>query len=169
MIGQMNYNIEMDGDVSMVNVRYKRLQFFLSSGANGSALEHSVPEQLWSTTDNPAEGISAVTVSKTNITYTYNGWSGCGYIIIDLTTGTGAYMISGGMSGAWMVGYLIDINRGCFVSAEMLNLVPSVAFFLLGAGLESRGFILPMLISHAFSAFLVTWPFYFCQKCVQEQ
>jgi len=123
----------------------KPKQFFLSSGANGSAIEHSVPEQLWSTTDNPAYGISAVkaiklandqgipiytinqsnidtilpqlqidadaktdirnavnagkevTVSKTNITY--NGWTGCGYIIIDLETGEGAYMISGGMNG----------------------------------------------------------------------
>jgi apolipoprotein N-acyltransferase len=42
-----------------------------------------------------------VTVSKTNITY--NGWTGCGYIIIDPTTGNGAYMISGGMSGAIVV------------------------------------------------------------------
>jgi len=41
-----------------------------------------------------------VTVSRTEITY--NGWTGCGYIIIDPTTGAGAYMISGGMSGAWV-------------------------------------------------------------------
>jgi len=119
----------------------KTLQFVLSSGMNSSALEHSVPEQLWSTTDNPAYGISAVkalkiandqgipiytinqnnidtilpqlqidtdaktdirnavnagkevTVSKTNITY--NGWTGCGYIIIDPDTGAGVYMIGG--------------------------------------------------------------------------
>jgi len=123
----------------------KPKQFFLNSGSTGSALEHSVPEQLWSTPDNPAYGISAVkalkiandqgipiytinqtnidtilpqlqidtdaktdirnavnagkvvTVSKTNITY--NGWTGCGYIIIDPDTGEGAYMIGGGMSG----------------------------------------------------------------------
>jgi hypothetical protein len=42
-----------------------------------------------------------VTVSKTNITY--NGWTGCGYIIIDPDTGAGAYMISGGMSGGWLM------------------------------------------------------------------
>jgi hypothetical protein len=32
----------------------KPKQFFLNSGSTGSALEHSVPEQLWSTPDNPA-------------------------------------------------------------------------------------------------------------------
>ncbi len=42
-----------------------------------------------------------VTVSKTDITF--NGWTGCGYIIIDPNTGEGAYMISGRMSGAVLV------------------------------------------------------------------
>jgi len=41
-----------------------------------------------------------VTVSKANVTY--NGWTGCGYIISDTTTGAGAYMISGGASGTWV-------------------------------------------------------------------
>lgn len=39
-----------------------------------------------------------VTVSKTNINF--NGWVGCGYIIIDPITGAGAYMISSGTNGA---------------------------------------------------------------------
>jgi hypothetical protein len=39
-----------------------------------------------------------VTVSRTNINY--NGWIGCGYIITNPETGPGAYMISGGLSGA---------------------------------------------------------------------
>jgi hypothetical protein len=38
----------------------KPKQFFLTSGMNGSSLEHSVPEQLLSTLENPAQGISAV-------------------------------------------------------------------------------------------------------------
>jgi hypothetical protein len=38
-----------------------------------------------------------VVVSKTNIQY--NDWNGAGYIILDPTTGAGAYMISGGLSG----------------------------------------------------------------------
>jgi hypothetical protein len=136
-----NINIvkALDGDNA------KKVQYVLASGMNSSALEHSVPEQMFSTPDNPADGVSAVkalkiandqgipiytinqsnidtilpqlqvapdvkadivnavnagkvvTVSKTNITF--NGWTGCGYIIIDPTTGDGAYMISGGMNG----------------------------------------------------------------------
>jgi len=44
----------LDGDNN------KKVQFMLASGMNSSALEHSVPEQLFSTPENPAEGISAV-------------------------------------------------------------------------------------------------------------
>ncbi len=43
-------------------------------------------------------GGDIVIAPKTNITS--NGWTGCGYIIIDPTTGSSAYMISGGQSGA---------------------------------------------------------------------
>lgn len=130
-----------DGDSS------KEVVFMLASGVSSSALEHSVPEQLFSTPENPAQGISAVkalqiandqgipiytinqsninailpqlqvsgdvktdivnvvnagkevTVSKTNISF--NGWTGCGYIVIDPTTGAGAYMIKG-ISGGWL-------------------------------------------------------------------
>ncbi len=142
----------LDGDIENPK------QFLLASGMNGSILEHQVPEQLFSTEENSAQGISAVkalqiansqgipiytinqtnidtilpqlqvdggtisdiqnavnagkivTVSKTDITY--NGWTGCGYIIIDPSTGEGAYMISGGMNGAiiyflWWIGYII--------------------------------------------------------------
>ncbi|MCL4479262.1 MAG: transglutaminase [Deltaproteobacteria bacterium] len=51
-----------------------------------------------------------VTVPQREINF--NGWTGVGYIIIDPTTGAGAYMISGGMNGAfvyilWWVGYII--------------------------------------------------------------
>lgn len=42
-----------------------------------------------------------VTISKTNINF--NGWIGCGYIIIDPTTGAGAFMISGGVNGGWIM------------------------------------------------------------------
>jgi hypothetical protein len=130
----------LDGD----NNKAKR--FMLTLGVNSSALEHRVPEQLFSSVDDPAEGISAakalkiandgeipiytidqsniatiltqlqiaplakadiqnavnagkvVTVSTNNIDF--NGWIGCGYIIIDPDTGAGAYMISGGVSGS---------------------------------------------------------------------
>ena len=150
--------LAMDVDRDMVAVKSKNgdvettKQYMLISGSNGSALEHSVPEQLFSTPENPAQGISAVkalqiannqgipiytinqsnintvipqlqldsgtktdiqnavnagkivTVSKTEINF--NGWTGVGYIIIDPNTGSGAYMISGGVSGGWITGIL---------------------------------------------------------------
>ncbi|PNU20353.1 hypothetical protein C2E25_07985 [Geothermobacter hydrogeniphilus] len=127
-------------------------QYMLSSGMTSSVLEHKVPEELFSTPDNPVEGISTVkalkiandrgipiyTVNQANITtvlpklqvgqqvktdiqnavnagkvvtvsqsnISFNGWVGCGYIITNPETGAGAYMISGGLSGAvftWVV------------------------------------------------------------------
>lgn len=154
----------------------KPKQFFLTSGMNGSALEHAVPEQLFSTPDNPAQGISAikalqiandqgtpiytinqtnianivpqlqidgdvkadiqnavnagkeVTVSKSNINF--NGWTGCGYIIIDPNTGAGAYMIAGGMNGAILL--LCSLLPGCLLAATMLFMavLGSALFYL---------------------------------------
>lgn len=40
------------------------IQFMLTSGQNSSALEHAVPEQMFSTQENPAQGISAVKALK---------------------------------------------------------------------------------------------------------
>jgi hypothetical protein len=142
----------LDGD------QQKKINFMLQSGMMLSALEHSVPEQLFSTPENPVEGVSAikalqlanaqgipiytvtqtnlatvlpqlqldaqvkadiqnavnagkvVTVSKTDINF--HGWIGCGYIIVDPTSGAGAYMIGGGLSGAvvyalWWLGNIV--------------------------------------------------------------
>jgi hypothetical protein len=129
-----------DGDTN------KTKQYMFMSTANASELESSVPEQLWSTPNNSAIGISAVdalkmandqsipiySINQSNIStilpqlqlgsdvianiqdaintgdiviapktnITSNGWTGCGYIIIDPNTGSSAYMISGGQSGA---------------------------------------------------------------------
>jgi len=124
----------------------KVFQFMILSGQSSSALEHSVPEQLFSTSTTSVESVSAVkalqiandqgipiyrinqsnmntvlsqlqvntdvksdirnginagkevTISQTNITI--GNWIGCGYIIIDPSTGNGSYMISGGLSGS---------------------------------------------------------------------
>ena len=61
-----------------------------------------------------------VTVSKSNITF--NGWTGCGYIITDPVTGAGAYMISGGQSGA-MIGIALAV-----VCPMLWYLIPFLAF-----------------------------------------
>ena len=143
--------LNMDADYLMQVVKAKdgnndiAKQYMLNSGMTSSALEHSVPEQLFSTVGSVAEGISAVkalqiandqgipiyTVNQTNITtvlpqlqvditvkediqdavnagkevtvsksnISYNGWTGCGYIVINPETGAGAYMLSGGING----------------------------------------------------------------------
>jgi len=49
-----HYSLEKNGD------KEKTKQFNLTVGMNSSALEHSVPEQLFSTTTNPAQAVSAV-------------------------------------------------------------------------------------------------------------
>lgn len=146
--------LNMDADYLMQVVKAKDgdndtvRRYMLDSGMTSSALEHKVPEELFSTPDNPAHAISTVkalkiandqgvpiytvnqaniatvlpqlqldsqvktdiqnavnagkvvTVSKTNITF--NSWTGCGYIIINPETGSGAYMISGGGNGGFM-------------------------------------------------------------------
>ncbi len=143
--------LNMDADYLMQVVKPKdgngdtAKNYMLSSGMTSSCLEHSVPEQLFSTLESAAEGVSAikalqvandkgipiytvnqtnintvlpqlevdiqvkediqdavnagkeVTVSKTNISF--NGWIGCGYIVINPETGAGAYMLSGGTNG----------------------------------------------------------------------
>ena len=149
-----------DGDMNKVK------QYMLASGANSSALEHSVPEQLYVTPTEPVSGISTIKalkiandqgvpiylisqsnigsiapqlqidgnakadivnavnagkvaiVSKSNITV--NGWSGCGYSIIDAATGAGAYMISGGSSG----GFFAQINA---FSSSVADIISSYA------------------------------------------
>lgn len=44
-----------------------------------------------------------VTTSEKSINF--HGWTGSGYIITDPNTGSGAYMISGGMDGSWLMGF----------------------------------------------------------------
>ncbi|HEY6874538.1 MAG TPA: transglutaminase domain-containing protein [Geobacteraceae bacterium] len=145
-----------DGDNDTVR------QYMLNNGMISSALEHSVPEQLFSTPENQAEGVSAVkalkiandqgipiyTINQTNIATTlpqlqvsqevkmdiqnavnadkvvtvsqaninFKGWIGCGYIITNPETGAGAYMISGGLSGAMLYTYLDMMNPLCWAS-----------------------------------------------------
>ena len=171
--------LNMDADRLLSDVKAKDgnndtvRQYMLSIGMTSSTLEHSLPEQLYSTPDSKAEGISAVkalkiandqgipiytvnqgniatilpqlqvgmnvktdiqnainsgkivTVSKANINY--NGWNGCGYIIINQETGAGGYMISGGLSGGILfvvafvaVGLLIAILAPAIAIGIML-------------------------------------------------
>lgn len=122
--------------------------FMRQSGMLGSSLEHMVPEQMFSTPENPAQGVSTMkalqlasaqgqkiyTINQANADavmpllhhtpdvmgdinaainggYTVTvhsdpvqvpGWTGAGYIITN-EFGSGAYMISGGENGGFLV------------------------------------------------------------------
>jgi hypothetical protein len=67
-----------------------------------------------------------VTVSKTNITY--SGWTGCGYIVINPQTGAGAYMISGGLSGACLILLWVSLALLAFA---LMAMFPSVLALIL--------------------------------------
>jgi hypothetical protein len=187
----------LDGD------KDKSIQFMLASGQNSSALEHSVPEQMYSTTENPAHGISAVkalqiandqgipiytinqtnintiipqlqldagtisdiqnainagkevTVSKTDITY--NGWTGCGYIIIDPLTGAGAYMISGGVNGGWLystLSWILNFLRDPATNAWVAY-ITGVLSKLGGIGIALAAIINTFMISFTVTDILV--------------
>src|SRR5690554_1946996 len=128
-----------------------------ASGARLSAMEHLVPEQLFSTPENPAHGISAVkaiqlaaaegqkiwTITQANLAVAlanitldndiktdirnavnagqevtthekyinFHGKTSAGYIILNPTTGAGAYMISSGENGGELVGFRSEERR----------------------------------------------------------
>jgi hypothetical protein len=135
------FNSQVDKD----NVVKNRITFNKMTGNRLSAMEHLVPEQMFSTPEAPAQGISAVkaialasaagqkiwTITQDNLdvalaainlhadseteirngvnagnvvtaheqSINFNGWVGEGYIIVDPTTGAGAYKIAGGGNG----------------------------------------------------------------------
>jgi hypothetical protein len=143
-------------------------RFMMASGIHSSVLEHSIPEQILSTTENPVHGISAIkalqianedgvpiyTINQTNINtiltqlqldggtisdivnavnagkivtvskkdITYQGWTGCGYIIFDPNTAEGAYMISGGNSGAMiLLGFIAPLPTTLYLTNGVLS------------------------------------------------
>ena len=66
-------------------------------------LNHS--SQVITDISNAVAAGKVVTTSEKSITF--NGWKGSGYIILDPNTGSGAYMISGGLNG----GFLDTVNE----------------------------------------------------------
>jgi len=135
------FNINVDKD----NDNQRRLNYGKAVGSRYSAMEHLVPEQMYSNGNASAQGISAVKalalasaqgqkiwqINKNNLDIALseinlhsdteqeirnsvntgkivttheqrlnvNGWIGAGYIILDPTTGAGAYKIAGGGNG----------------------------------------------------------------------
>ena len=135
------FNINVDKD----NDNQRRLNYGKAVGSRYSAMEHLVPEQMYSNGNASVQGISAVKalalasaqgqkiwqINKNNLDIALseinlhsdteqeirnsvntgkivttheqrlnvNGWIGAGYIILDPTTGAGAYKIAGGGNG----------------------------------------------------------------------
>lgn len=153
----------------------KAKNYVINLGSIASALEHTVPEQMFSQSSNESEAVSAVkALSKANhqgqriyritkenmagalpnihlssaamndirnaldvgkevITHTdpisISGWSGAGYIILDPETGAGAYKITGGFSGGFLllVGAIVVIF---LLLALFLVVLAALLFYL---------------------------------------
>ena len=132
-------------------------------GALTSALEHGIPEQQFSTDDEPAEGISAAkalaianargqriyTIDRSNrdealaalrlssntvseirqavnagrvVTthtdpVTVPGWQGAGYVVLDPETGSGAWLIEGGLNGGFIKVVVETLSKFFFAIA----------------------------------------------------
>ena len=153
--------MDIDQDNAMVSVKDgnsdMRTAYVKARGGRISANEHLVPERIFSTDENPANGVSAVkalaiagsenqriwTLSQGNIDtglpqisvdadvrreiraavnagkevtvheapIRHHGWEGTGYVLLDPQTGSGAWKISGGANGGFLifVGYLLSV------------------------------------------------------------
>jgi hypothetical protein len=87
-----------------------------------------------------------VTVSKTNIEF--NGWYGCGYIVFDQETGSGIYMISGGLNGMWLVFHMLMLS--ILVAIALTSAAILFAGLLAGIFVTISSFPLIVLASSLF-------------------
>ncbi|MCL4479387.1 MAG: transglutaminase-like domain-containing protein [Deltaproteobacteria bacterium] len=88
-----------------------------------------LPSDVIADIQNAVNAGKTVTVSKTQITY--NGWTGVGYIIIDPSTGAGAYMISGGLGGAIIITSLVFIGLLVAIGLSGGILIPVIGALLI--------------------------------------
>ncbi len=100
-----------------------------------------------------------VTVSKTEITS--NGWNGVGYVIIDPTTGSGAYMISGGLGG-WII---------ALKTIALFLLIVLVSIAIVAAGPEIAAFltVFTEVVGELPAALMTVLPNLENHTCLQEQ
>lgn len=147
--------------VSTTHNRAAQMAYVLQRGLWQSALEHRLPEQLFTDAQHPGEAVSAVkaltvashqgqrlyTLTQDTVAtalpqltiapevqadiqeavatgkvalvsqheVTVGGWTGVGYLLLDLETGAGAYLIAGGINGGYLA-YLRD-NSNTFGAA----------------------------------------------------
>ena len=187
-IGGAAFNIRFGNTLeSRSGEKQLRNRMRFQTGLISSALEHGVPEQMFSDPQNPTNAVSAIKAiqlaekagqkiyqvnlsnvnsvlsninldisieneireyvsnSRVAIVHTDNisvpGWSGAGYILLDLETGIGSYKISGGGNGGYiLMGFifnfallaLVSLYTGNFIvlGLSMLALIAFGAAFL---------------------------------------
>ena len=94
------------------------------SNINAILSQLQVADDVKSDIANAVNAGKEATVSKTNIDV--DGWSGCGYIIFDPTTNAGAYMISSGTAGGYVLADK-EQNGGMLLIATIGLILNSVA------------------------------------------
>ncbi len=79
----------------------------------------------------------------TLLIWIFNGWNGCGYIIIDPNTDAGAYMISGGMNGGVIKIYFgaLLMFAGLLTTLSAVLSPMGILLFIAGATLMIQGLI----------------------------
>ncbi|MCL4479383.1 MAG: transglutaminase [Deltaproteobacteria bacterium] len=121
-----------------------------------------LPSDVISDIQNAVNAGEVVTVPQMQITY--NGWTGVGYIIIDPTTGAGAYMISGGLGGAMILmlalGFALlalAIAAGPIIFAIAALLLPAylslIGWLILEASPTARACVLALTMVAVFFLF----------------
>lgn len=96
------------------------------------------------------------TISQNQVSV--GGWTGVGYIITDPEIGTGAYLISGGLNGGYIVGLSIGVGAGMFILGSMVELsstggatLPLLAPLLEALIIVMTGALLYLMIQTALS------------------
>jgi hypothetical protein len=88
------------------------------------------------------EAGKVVTISQSNVSI--SGWSGVGYMVIDLSTGSGAYLIGGGLDGSF------SIFTGFFFGLVLTQILGT-----LFANPINLLYPAPVLVAVAFAAILI--------------
>jgi heme/copper-type cytochrome/quinol oxidase subunit 4 len=82
------------------------------------------------------------------------GWSGAGYIIIDPDTGAGAYKISGGANGGYLIGFSLAVSATILILAALpaLSNLLTAETAILAIGLAAGQFVAMVGFYHVFNS-----------------
>jgi hypothetical protein len=100
MVLESFFDIPSVSAIKLLKIAYQQgipIYTIDNSNINTVLPQLQVSSEVKSDIQNAVNAAKKVIVSKTNVQY--NDWNGAGYIILDPVKGSGAYMISGGLSG----------------------------------------------------------------------